>query len=221
MKKIISCLVSVSMLASLSTGFAVTTAEAAAKEPAYQANARQMEELGRGLIAAYRTVDNRSVMSGEGGVFLSWRLLGTESLTDQAFDIYRGTSANGSFTKIKTTGAHDATNYIDASATSANYYYKVVPAGGDASNETAVKASATNVVPKGSEVGSGASLPGSYTYVDIPIDRPADVARMGDGKASHYYSTADKEGGANDASVGDLDGDGDYELVLKWDPTDS
>ena len=29
------------------------------------------------------------------------------------------------------------------------------------------------------------------------------------------------EGGANDASVGDLDGDGNYEIVLKWDPTDS
>ena len=28
-------------------------------------------------------------------------------------------------------------------------------------------------------------------------------------------------GGANDASVGDLDGDGDYEIVLKWDPSDS
>lgn len=29
------------------------------------------------------------------------------------------------------------------------------------------------------------------------------------------------KGGANDASVGDLDGDGNYEIVLKWDPTDS
>ena len=45
---------------------------------------------------------------------------------------------------------------------------------------------------------------------------------MGDGKISNYY-TVDKshEGGANDASVGDLDGDGNYEIVLKWDPTDS
>ena len=220
MKKIMRCLVSVSMLASLSTGFAVTTAEAAAKEPTYQANARQMEELGRGLIAAYRTVDNRSILSGKGGVFLSWRLLGTESLTDQAFDIYRGSSATGSFTKIKTTGAHDATNYIDTAGTASNYY-KVVPAGGDASKEKAVKASDINKTPKGSEVGSGASLPGSYTYVDINIDRPDPVERMGDGKKSYYYSNGDKDGGANDASVGDLDGDGDYELVLKWDPTDS
>ena len=221
MKKIISCLVSASMLASLGTGFAVTTAQAAANTPQYQTNARQMEKLNRGLIAAYRNADGRSIQNSEKGVFLSWRLLGTESLENQAFDIYRGTSATGSFTKIKTTGAHDATNYIDTAGTASNYY-KVVRKGESAANETAVKASATNVTPRGSEVGNGNSLPGSYTYVDIPIDRPADVARMGDGKTSHYYTVdKDHEGGANDASVGDLDGDGDYELVLKWDPTDS
>ena len=209
-KKLISCLLSVSMLASLGTGFAVTTAEAAAKTPQYQENQRQMEALGRGLIAAYRKADSCSIMSADAGVFLSWRLLGTESLTNQAFDIYRSTSATGTFSKIYTTGVHDATNYIDRTATSANYYYKVVRAGEDASKEKAVKASADNVTPKGSEVNSGNSLPGSYTYVDIPIDRPAPVARMGDSKTSYYYNTDDgKEGGANDASVGDIDGDGE------------
>ena len=219
-KKIISCLVSASMIASVGTGFALTTAEAAAKSPTYQSSARQMEKLDRGLVAAYRKADNRSIQSSEQGVFLSWRLLGTESLTDQAFDIYRSTSATGTFTKIKTTGVHDATNYIDTSGT-ASHYYKVVKAGESAANEPAVKASDINVTPKGSEVGSGASLTGSYTYVDIPIDRPDPVARMGDGKTSYYYNRDSKDGGANDASVGDLDGDGKYELVLKWDPTDS
>ena len=43
----------------------------------------------------------------------------------------------------------------------------------------------------------------SSGYFDIPIDRP------GSG-----YS-------ANDASVGDLDGDGDYEFIVKWDPDNS
>jgi len=44
---------------------------------------------------------------------------------------------------------------------------------------------------------------GSGGYLDVPIQRPGS-----------QYS-------ANDASVGDLDGDGEYEIVLKWDPSNS
>ena len=47
---------------------------------------------------------------------------------------------------------------------------------------------------------SPASLAFGGGYRDVPIQSPASG-----------YS-------ANDASVGDLDGDGDYEFVLKWDP---
>jgi rhamnogalacturonan endolyase len=47
-------------------------------------------------------------------------------------------------------------------------------------------------------------------YLPIPIVRPADgVTPIGE---AYSYR-------ANDVSVGDLDGDGKYELVLKWDPT--
>ncbi|MCQ2538182.1 MAG: rhamnogalacturonan lyase [Lachnospiraceae bacterium] len=49
-------------------------------------------------------------------------------------------------------------------------------------------------------------------YIEIPIDVPADdTLRMG-GTCSYY---------ANDASVGDVDGDGEYEIILKWDPDNS
>jgi rhamnogalacturonan endolyase len=41
------------------------------------------------------------------------------------------------------------------------------------------------------------------TYLDVPIQSPGSI-----------YA-------ANDASVGDLDGDGQYEIVLKWDPNDA
>lgn len=67
---------------------------------------------------------------------------------------------------------------------------------------------------------SKGNLSGSYTlpadaplgYIDIPLDRPelgVDIF----GKEYHYT--------ANDASVGDVDGDGEYEIILKWDPTNS
>ena len=211
-RKVISAAVAVAMTATMSS-FALPANAAEVKTPQYQTNARQMEKLNRGLIAVKTTADTRG--QAVNGVYLSWRLLGDESLENQAFDIYK----NG--TKIHTTGVHDATNWIDTSGTASDKY-KVVKAGEDASKETEVTPTSNNNCAKSNEVGNGNSEKNSFTYVDIPISRPDPVERMGDGKISNYY-TVDKshEGGANDASVGDLDGDGDYEIVLKWDPTDS
>lgn len=44
-------------------------------------------------------------------------------------------------------------------------------------------------------------------YLDVPLDVPS-------GGSGYTYD-------ANDASVGDLDGDGEYEIVLKWEPTNA
>ena len=211
-RKVISAAVAVAMTATIGS-FALPANAAEVKTPQYQTNTRQMEKLNRGLIAVKTTADTRG--QAVNGVYLSWRLLGDESLENQAFDIYK----NG--TKIHTTGVHDATNWIDTSGTASDKY-KVVKAGEDASKETEVTPTSNNNCAKSNEVGNGNSEKNSFTYVDIPISRPDPVERMGDGKISNYYTVDKKhEGGANDASVGDLDGDGNYEIVLKWDPTDS
>ncbi|MDR7303743.1 rhamnogalacturonan lyase [Haloactinomyces albus] len=47
---------------------------------------------------------------------------------------------------------------------------------------------------------------------DIPLDKP---------KGGTSPDGVDYTYRANDASIGDLDGDGEYEIVLKWDPTNS
>jgi rhamnogalacturonan endolyase len=49
-------------------------------------------------------------------------------------------------------------------------------------------------------------------YLSVAITPPADGVTP-DGQAYSYT--------ANDLSVGDVDGDGQYELILKWDPTNS
>ena len=49
-------------------------------------------------------------------------------------------------------------------------------------------------------------------YINIPLQRP-DLGVDVKGK-EYFYS-------ANDASIGDVDGDGEYEIILKWDPTNS
>ena len=66
----------------------------------------------------------------------------------------------------------------------------------------------------------GGGINGSYTvkadapvgYIPIKIEKPADGINP-DGR-SYTYS-------ANDASVGDVDGDGQYEIILKWLPSDA
>lgn len=56
------------------------------------------------------------------------------------------------------------------------------------------------------------AMPLANGYLSIPIQRPADGTTP-DG-ATYTYS-------ANDASAADLDGDGVYEIILKWDPSNS
>ena len=49
-------------------------------------------------------------------------------------------------------------------------------------------------------------------YLSIKLQKPAD-GETPDGRR-YFYS-------ANDASVGDVDGDGQYEIILKWDPSNA
>lgn len=70
------------------------------------------------------------------------------------------------------------------------------------------------VKANGKGIGAKYLLPANAPigYIDIPIDRP----ELGvDPFGKEYFYTA------NDASVGDVDGDGEYEIFLKWDPTNS
>ncbi|GJM68968.1 hypothetical protein HMSSN036_11840 [Paenibacillus macerans] len=138
---------------------------------------RQAEKLSRGLVA---------VKVG-GGVFVSWRLLGTEELS-VSFNLYR----NG--TKVNSSPITNSTNYLDtAGTTSSSYTVRAIVNGTEQSASPAARVWANN-------------------YLDVPIQIPPGGTTP-DG-VSYTYS-------ANDASVGDLDGDGEYEIVLKWDPSNS
>ncbi|OMD18956.1 rhamnogalacturonan lyase [Paenibacillus odorifer] len=141
------------------------------------AAARQAEKLSRGLVA----------VKVSSGVFVSWRLLGTEELS-VSFNLYR----NG--TKVNVTPITDSTNYQDNAGTaSSSYTVRAIVGGIEQSDSPAANVWANN-------------------YLDVPIQIPAGGTTP-DG-VSYTYS-------ANDASVGDLDGDGEYEIVLKWDPSNS
>jgi rhamnogalacturonan endolyase len=96
-------------------------------------------------------------------------------------------------TKVNSAPITKGTDYTDAGAP-AGAVYSVRPAG-----LTTLAASAPTTTL-------------ASTYMDVPIQIPAGGTTP-DGVAYTYS--------ANDASVGDLDGDGQYEIVLKWDPSNS
>lgn len=164
-----------------------------AYEKAASPPARQMEALDRGLVALRRATAQ---------VYLGWRLLGTDPAT-VGFNVYRS-SNGGTAVKLTSTPITSSTNYVDTtfSATASNAYFVRPVVGG-----IEQAASETVVLP--------ASAP-LQQYLSIPLDIPPggqvpDVANPGQ-LLSYTYT-------ANDASVGDLDGDGEYEIVLKWSPT--
>jgi len=63
-----------------------------------------------------------------------------------------------------------------------------------------------------SVIGSDETTAIDKNYISVPVQKPADgVNRKGE---TYTYSL-------NDASVGDLDGDGEYEIIVKWYPSNA
>jgi rhamnogalacturonan endolyase len=137
-----------------------------------------------------------AVRTGTSSVYVGWRMLGTDS-EDVAFNLYR--SANGGSPVQLTTNRTQTTDWIDATAnlSAANSYF-------------------VRPVIGGVEQAPGASfaLPANaptQQHLSIPLTQPpGGVDSVG---VAYTYSP-------NDASAADLDGDGEYEIILKWMPTD-
>ncbi|MEZ0538129.1 rhamnogalacturonan lyase [Fibrella arboris] len=96
-------------------------------------------------------------------------------------------------TKINASPITAATNLIDKTSSSATYTVRPVINGKE------------QTPSEGAQVWT-------KNYLTIPIQAPAS----GTTTTGQAYSYA-----ANDCSVGDLDGNGDYEIVVKWDPSNA
>jgi hypothetical protein len=127
------------------------------------------------------------------GVFLSWRFLGNEA-TGHSEHGLTGANFNVYRDGQRIATVTDSTNYLDpAGAGTSTYRVDAVVSGAevDASSEVA---------------------PWATAATEIPLNKPADgVTPVGE---AYTYS-------ANDMSVGDVDGDGQYEYIVKWDPSNS
>lgn len=151
---------------------------------------RQMEALGRGVVA---------VRTSAAEVFISWRLLGTDSVL-AAFNVYRGTD-HGAAVRLNATPVTDATWLSDRGAELGrdhSYFVRVLPDG-----MTEGPPSAAFVLPASAPV---------RPYLALPLEVPGGGTTPA-GEAYAYRP--------NDCSVGDLDGDGEYEMVVKWEPSNA
>jgi fibronectin type 3 domain-containing protein/lysophospholipase L1-like esterase len=127
----------------------------------------------------------------DAGVLVSWRLLGTDP-ADAGFHVYRDGD------RITDEPVTDSTNLVDAAGTDASEYFVTRLSG---SGEETVETTESEPVA----VQTGA-------YRALALDKPTD-AYTKDGQPYTYS--------ANDTSVGDVDGDGQYELIVKWYPSNA
>ena len=131
----------------------------------------QMELLNRGVVALPQSK----------GIFISWRLLGTDDARIR-FDVLRDGAVIAEGLTV--------TNYSDSEGTTSAKYQIVGKVEGQ-------------VVETSPEV-----RPWTEAFMKLPLNRPAT------GALGATYSP-------NDCSVGDVDGDGEYEIFVKWDPSNS
>lgn len=157
-----------------------STRPAGPQDPDYVKNApkvtapRQMEKLGRGVVA---------LNQGEGKVWVSWRMLGTEPDT-MAFNVYRST-ADGPKVKLNKDPLKDVTYYQDTGVdiTKSNAYFIRPVVDGKEGEESK---------PFLNKLAANAPV---RNYIDIPLQGVAGLS-------------------PNDCSVGDVDGDGEYEIIV-------
>lgn len=135
------------------------------------------------------------VVKAKTGIFLSWRLMLDEVKG------YDKTGLTGSDFYIykngeKIASVTDSTNYIDTGGTLEDFY-SVAPIWDGIEGEKSKEAKAWS---------------SEDNYIEIPMKIPAPD-RNPRGETFTYR--------VNDMSVGDIDGDGEYEYFVKWDPSNS
>ena len=156
---------------------------------------RQMEMLGRGVVA---------VRTGTSSAYVGWRLLGSDPDTT-GFNLYRVTT--GVTNKLNGALLTNTTDFVDGSVnyTGTNFYF-VEP----------VVNGATQAVSTAFALPAGVP---TQQFLNIPLTPPpggtSPDAADGTGAGGPYTYNA------NDCSVGDVDGDGEYEIIVKWDPSNS
>lgn len=133
------------------------------------------------------------------GVYVGWRMFIDEvrgysdtGLTGADYAVYRGEN--------KIAVVTDSTNYLDTDGTLQDTY-SVAPIIDGKEEERCKKV-----------------FVWKNNYIDIPMNKPADGRSP---KGEMYPEGQPYTYSANDMSIGDVDGDGELEYIVKWDPSNA
>ena len=158
-------------------------------QPKYDYSLLSTEKLDRGVVA---------VRQADGRAFISWRTLMTDP-KGAAFDVYRNGQKLNQAPLTK-----GGTWFIDDNPTDgAVYDVRCEMEEGRGKKEdishltSSISHQPSSIFPLPSAI---FPLPSPIGYLPIPLQKPDEMHT------------------ANDASVADVDGDGQYEIILKWDP---
>ena len=128
----------------------------------------------------------------EEGMYFSWRMT-LEDAAGLQFDLYRS-SGGGAEVKLNKEPIDRTSDFLDRTVDyTVDHRWTLKATTGEVATWTRLKGEKRN------------------PYLSIPVCKPEDGEIAGE---SFTYT-------ANDCSVGDLDGDGEYEIILKWSPSNS
>lgn len=178
-----------------------------ARSTGYNPRKLQMENLGRGVVA---------VRTGEGGrdIFVSWRYLSKDP-TNICFNVYRDNE------RITREPVEKGTWFLDKGAwrgAAIEYEVRPVLSAGEQKKQKGVSSPGSPVLQqkdksaKFHELKRGCGMwkvpaDAPIGAIDIPIEEPPEDVLPDGSKHRHH---------ANDCSCGDVDGDGEYEIFLKY-----
>ena len=177
------------------------TVTGALSQSAYDLDNLSTERLDRGVVA---------IRQSDGRVFVSWRVLRSDAV-GESFDVYR----NG-----KKLNAEPLTRggswFVDEQPQQGEDAIYEVRGGGCDGQFTLCSDAPVGYIPIKLQKPEGGKVP---TMQQQQTNRPP--RQDGRDRRPRWRDTGEYQYSANDASIGDVDGDGQMEIIVKWDPSNA
>ena len=168
----------------------------------YDVSSMATVQLDRGVVA---------IRQADGRVFVSWRILGSDK-KHESFDVFRNDVKLNE--QALTTGG---SCFVDEHPLQGEDAVYEVRGGNTQGAFTLKKDAPANYLPIPMNKPQGGKVP---TFSPLQPQRNNQRGKE-QRRFRQWRDTGDYTYSANDCSVGDVDGDGQYEIIVKWEPSNA